>query len=216
MLTTRHVAHGSGLSWLAGGWSCFRGRWQPLAVLSAGLYLLMVLLGQSGAILLPILATFYLAIVASYRRMAQRGEVFLAGSGVLRNASLWALAAVSLAVAGVVAAAMVWGLLKGAPGGGHPDKGLFYWLGLAQLSMMLLLSTFWLAPALIVQRGIGVFQALRLSAAGSLRNPLPFLTMLAVGALVTMLSMFVLGLGLVVALPVLACAAAQAAEDIVA
>lgn len=216
----RQQSPGQGLAWLAAGWSCFRRRWQPLAVLSAGMLILLWLLNPKGGILFPIVATFYLGTVAAYWRMDGQGEVFLAGSGVLRHPTLWALAIV-LTMISVVQVALVAGisataLMRSMHAGAHLGKGMFYALAAAQLLVTLVFSTFWLAPALVVTRGCGVVQALRLSAVGSLLNPLPFLTMFVLGALMLFLASVPLGLGLIVAMPVLACAAARAAEDIVA
>jgi len=218
----RQQPHGQGLAWLAAGWSCFRRRWQPLAVLSSGMLILLWLLNPRGGILFPILTTLYLGTVAAYRRMDDQGEAFLAGSGVWRNPTVWALAIVLAIVgaaqialvAGIAASTVMTGFYSGT--GGHFGRGLFYAFAAAQLLVTLVFSTFWLAPALVATRGMGVLQALRLSVVGSLLNPLPFLTVFVSGAILLFLGAVPLGLGLIVAMPVLACAAAKAAEDVVA
>ena len=219
-LSIRPVPRDRGLAWLAAGWSCFRRRWQPLAVLSIGMLIVLWLLSRHGGILFPVLATIYLGTVAAYCRMDRQGEAFLAGSGAWRKGALWALALVvvllSLAQAGLVAAIAAGAMATGAYSPAHFGKGLFYAFAAAQLLVMLVFSTFWLAPALVVERGVGALQALRLSVMGSLRNPLPFLTVVALGGLMTVLAMLPLGLGLVVAMPGLACAAAAAGGEIVA
>lgn len=216
-LSIRQVPRGQGLAWLAAGWSIFRRRWEPLAVLSMAMLIILWLFGRNGGILFPILATLYLGTVAVYCRMDGQGEAFLAGSGAWRNGSLWALATVivivSLAQAGLVAGIAMLGMAQGAYSAAHFGKGMFYAFAAAQALVILVFSTFWMAPALVVERRAGVFQGLRLSVLGSLRNPLPFLTVVVLGALMTVLAMLPLGLGLVVAMPVLACAAARAAED---
>jgi len=218
----RQQPHGQGLAWLAAGWSCFKRRWQPLAVLSSGMLILLWLLNPKGGILFPILATLYLGTVAAYRRMDEQGEAFLAGSGVWRNPTMWALA-IALTIVGAFQVALVAGIAAGTVmtgfyggNGAHFGRGLFYAFAAAQLVLTLVLSTFWLAPALVATRGMGVLQALRLSVVGSILNPLPFLTVFVLGAILLFLASIPLGLGLVVAMPVLACAAARAAEDIVA
>lgn len=208
--------HGQGLAWLAAGWSCFRRRWQPLAVLSAGMLILTWLLNPKAGVLFPVLATLYLGIVAAWWRMDQKGEAFLAGSGAWRNPSLWALAIV-LALVSMVQVAIVGGIAAGAMmSGAQFGKGMFYAFAGAQLLVTLVFSTFWLAPALVVTRGLGVLAALRLSVVSSILNPLPFLTVFVLGAIAMALAMFTLGLGLIVVMPVLACAAARAAEDSIA
>lgn len=219
-LSIRRLSPGHGLAWLAAGWSCFRRRWAPLAVLSTGMLIILWLLSQRGGILFPILVTVYLGIVAAWRRMDRQGEVFLAGSGAWRNPSLWGLAIViallSLAQAAIVSAIILGSMAQGWNPAAHLGKGMFYAFAAAQLLVILVFSTFWLAPALVVTRGAGVFRALRLSVAGSLRNPLSFLTVAGLGMLMILLGALPFGMGLLVAMPVLACAAAQAAEDIVA
>ena len=68
---------------------------------------------------------------------------------------------------------------------------------------------------MIVNRDAGVLQALRLSMTGSFRNASAFLVMVPVAYGLLSLAALPLGLGLVVALPVLAGAAVRAADDIV-
>lgn len=213
----RQQPRAQGLAWLSAGWSCFKRRWQPLAVLSAGMLILLWLLNPKGGILFPVLGTLYMGTVAAYWRMDREGETFLAGSGVWRNPAMWALAIV-LAVVGMAQVVLVAGIAAGSMmtgSGPRISSGLLYAFGAAQLLVTFVFSTFWLAPALVV-RGIGVLSALRLSVVGSLLNPLPFLTVFVLGAVLLFLASIPLGLGLVVAMPVLACAAARAADDIVA
>lgn len=218
--TIHQAPHGQGLAWLAAGWSMFQRRWQPLAVLSAGLLILLWLLIARASILVPVLATVYFGIVAAWCRMAREGEVFLAGSGAWKDPALWALAIVvglaSLAQLMIVGAIGAGAAMQGMYSAAHIGKGLFYAFAAAQLLVWLAFSTLWLAPALVVERKLGVARALSLSVAASLRNPLPFLTVAVLGALMLLMSMLLLGLGLIVALPVLACAAARAADELVA
>ncbi|VXB29448.1 hypothetical protein [Massilia sp. 9I] len=218
--TILQVPHGAGLAWLAAGWACFRRRWQPLVVLSAGALILVWLLGTRGGILYPMVATIYLGTVAAYCRMDREGEAFLAGSGAWRNPSLWLLAlilaAVSMVQVMIVGAIATGAAMQGLYSATHFGKGMFYAFAFAQLLVMLVFSTIWMAPALVVERRVKVGRALVLSVAASLRNPLPFLTVVVLGALMTLVAMLPLGLGLIVAMPVLAAAAARAADDTVA
>ena len=219
VLTIRQLPAGQGMAWLAAGWSCFKRRWQPLAVLSIGMLMILWLFGRKGTFLFPVLATLYLGTVAAYSRMDRQGEPFLAGSGAWRNGSLWvlaiAVALMSLAQAAIVGAVAAGGIMAGMYSAAHFGKGLFYAFAAVQLLVLLVFSTLWMAPALVVERRAGVLQALRLSVVGSLLNPLPFLTVALLGSLMLLAAMLPLGLGLVVAMPVLACAAAKAAGDIV-
>lgn len=220
-LSIHRVPAGRGLAWLASGWADFRRNMAPLAVLSITLLLVSwLLVGSKGGFISVIISIIYLGAAAAYCRMGDRGEVFLAGSGTWRNPALWALAVVagmaSVAMVGVVALAAVAGFSTGVRPGAPVGLGWFYFFGAAQVLITLLVSTIWMAPALVVNKGAGVVQALRLSIVGSLRNPLAFLTVLVLGFVLVVVASIPLGLGLVVALPMLACAAARAADEIVA
>lgn len=220
-LVIHQVAHGQGMAWLSYGWSMFRRQWQTLAVLSAGMLILLWLLGaRTGGVLVPVLTTIYLGIVAAYCRMDREGEVFLARSGAWRNPALWALAIVvgiaSLAQVAIVGAIAAGAVMQGMYTAAHIGKGLFYAFAAAQLLVILAFSTLWLAPALVVEHKVGVLRALGLSVAASLRNPLPFLTVVVLGGIMMLLSMLLLGLGMIVTMPILACAAAKAADELLA
>lgn len=166
-----------------------------MAVLSISLLLAVAFVGaHKRSVLFVLLLTIYLGIVTAYRRKSAEGEVFLSGSGTLRNIPLWTL--------GIVAGGMVFLV----------DR--FMAAGAAKALAVVMLAACWLAPALLVSKDLGVLQALRLSAMGSLRNPLAFLTMLVLGAVLLFVASIPLGLGLVVTMPVLACAAVKASEDI--
>ncbi len=205
--------------WLVAGWAGFRRAPAPLAVASIALLIVAVLAARAAGWLPILLLPLYFGTVAAYARMADRGQVFLAGSGAWRSGRLW-----GLGIAIVLMGALLNGLLAAGLMGAlklvlhvpAPVFGAVLALHyLVKLLGLLVLAGCWLAPALVVNREAGVLQALRLSLVGSFRSAGAFLAMVLVAVSLLWLAALPLGLGLVVALPVLAGAAVRAADDIV-
>jgi len=218
-LAIRRVPAHHARDWLAAGWADFRRAPASLAIASIA-FLLLALLAVRGSSWLPtMLLPLYCGTVAAYSRMADRGQVFLAGSGAWRSLPLWGLAIGIILLGAVLNGLLALGVLLGMRAAVYlptPLVGTVLALVfLARLLGMLALASCWLAPALIVNRDAGVLQAMRLSLAGSCRNAGAFLLIALIAAVVFTLAALPLGLGLVVALPVLAGAAVRAADDIV-
>lgn len=207
------------IDWLAAGWAGFRRAPAPLAVASIALLIVAVLAARVASWLPILLLPLYFGTVAAYARMADRGQVFLAGSGAWRSGRLWGLGIgivlMGALLNGLLAAGLM-GALKLALQVPMPVFGAMLTLHfLLKLLGVLVLAGCWLAPALVVNREAGLLQALRLSLVGSLRNAGAFLGMALAAAALFWLAALPLGLGLIVALPVVAGAAVRAADDIV-
>jgi len=218
-LSIRRVPVRRALGWLAAGWADCRRTPAPLAVASIVLLILAVFASRVASWLPILLLPPYLGTVAAYLRMADRGQVFLSGSGAWRSARLWSVG-IGLLLLGAVLngglALFVLSTLGPAIRTSMPVVGAVVALiFLVRLLVVPVLAICWLAPALVVNRDAGVLQALRLSMAGSWRNAGAFLGTALAAAVLLMLATVPLGLGLVVALPVLACAAVRAADEIV-
>jgi len=213
-VTARYV-----LDWLAAGWADFRRAPAPLSVATIVLLILAVLGTRAAGWLPVLLLPIYLGTVAAYSRMAAAGQVFLAGSGAWRNARLWGLAIAIVLLGAVLNGVLAAGAIFTLQALLHMPTEVYLvaqaFLILVRLLGLLVLAACWLAPALIVNRDAGVLQALRLSMTGSFRNASAFLVMAPVAYGLLSLAALPLGLGLVVALPVLAGAAVRAADDIV-
>jgi len=218
-LAIRRLPLRRALDWLVAGWADFRRTPAPFAVATVVLLILAVLAARAANWLPLLLLPPYLGMVAAYARMADRGQVFLAGSGAWRSAPLWGVSLAILLLGTVLngllaasAVAVVQALIR------VPMPAVAFILALMfllKVLAVLVLAGCWLAPALVVNRKLGTLQALRLSMMGSLRNAGAFLAIALVSAGLLWLAALPLGLGLVVALPVLACAAVRAADDIV-
>jgi uncharacterized membrane protein len=68
--------------------------------------------------------------------------------------------------------------------------------------VILFVTLFWFAPALVVLHDVGVFEAMKLSFVGSWRNVLPFLVYGVIGLLLTIAAIVPVGLGLLILFPV--------------
>jgi len=218
-LAIRRLPLRRALDWMRAGWADIRRNPAPFAVATVVLLILAVLAARAASWLPLMLLPPYLGTVAAYARMADRGQVFLAASSAWRSAHLWGVSLGILLLGTVLngmlvvsAVAAVQTLIR------VPMPAVPFILGLmflAKVLVVLVLAACWLAPALVVNRHLGALQALRLSFAGSFRNAGAFLAIALVSAGLLWLAALPLGLGLVVVMPLLACAAVRAADDIV-
>jgi hypothetical protein len=217
----QRVAVGAGLDWIAGGWDYWRRMAGPATLLTA-LLLVITLLATSfgslriGSVLLSTMAVFYLAIVAQWCSKLD-DQAALAPlrdlRALFRNAQLWCLAASAGAVTlgrdllsntmAVYAHAASWTHL-----------GLYFLL--VNLLALLAVMALWLAPALVVQDGRSFLPALKLSLLSTLRHFLPCLLFSLLAFVLCIVAAIPLGLGLLAAMPTLACAAFLAARELFA
>jgi hypothetical protein len=219
----RRVRPGRSLAWLAAGWAYFLRMTAPSAILSItllGVALLVAVLTSArvGSILLPAWAIIYLGIVSTYcRKLDQHDELPCDTTHIYRSAPLWILGA----IAGVVALAL--NLLSDAMGvsaissswfaGGHFGLLGLYFVAVKSLTLLAFMA-FWMAPALIIFNGAGPLQAIYLSLLGSLKNFVPGLAFLVPAYVFLILAILPLGLGLIAVMPIVACGAYKAFEEI--
>ena len=227
----------SGVSWVADGFRYFRQApfvWMVMTVI--------VVLTTALLSLVPLvfLLTFPLSILFAGGMMLgcaaiDRGEPlrvshlfagFQTHTGALVGLGGLYLAAsvlVMLLMAGVVASFPLPAfdkVLMAAPGTLLPSQlqALMVWVVVVNLLAMLLLTpvvmAVWFAPALIVLQGLDAVTAARLSLKACLVNWRPFLLYGVLAMALLLLAMLLFGLGLLVAVPVLAASVYAGWKDV--
>jgi uncharacterized membrane protein len=212
------------VEWLAGGFRMF--------MKNPGIWVLATLALIIGAWLLGFIlpdllsgpANTIVAIVAvgALMRACQaqdEGRDFTSGvQAAASSAPLWIL--------GLIAAALNFGLALLTGLLGLSSMGvflmtpslLFHALGFGALIIfavsVLLGMALWLAPALVVLRGVSPIDAIKLSLLGSLKNIVPYIIYSLLVIMLCIVAAIPLGLGLLVAIPMLICSAYLAYKDI--
>jgi len=103
----------------------------------------------------------------------------------------------------------------GIPGGETAAVGGVVMIGLVIMALFIpVVMTIWFAPALIMLADKGVFESLKLSFIGCLKNILPFLIYGIVAFILLIIAMIPVGLGLLIMVPVLMAAMYISYKDI--
>ncbi len=220
-VSVQRVSASHGLDWIVAGWS-YVARMPRQAVALAALLLFPTLLSTTlvslriGSVVLSILMVFFLAVVATCCRILDHHDTLPRlrdQHSIFRNRALWTVAA----IAGAATLALdVLGNNMGIYARAASWSGLgLYFLFIKLLSLVLMMAL-WLAPALIVLDGAGPLQALKLSLLATVRNILPWLLLSLLAFVLCIVAVIPIGLGLLAALPTLACAAYLASRDLFA
>lgn len=214
----RRVKPGRALDWLAAGWAYFM-RMPRQAMLATcmllGATLLLALLGSArlASVLSHLLVPLYSAyLFTSCRALDADGSVPRDYARLYRNVSLWILGGIGAAIALALdllgnTAATGWFAHSG-----HGLLGLYFVAN--KLLWLVATMALWLAPALIVFHGASPLRAMKLSLLGTLKNLLPWLLFGVLAFVFCIVAAIPVGLGLLVALPTLACGAYIASGDI--
>jgi uncharacterized membrane protein len=88
--------------------------------------------------------------------------------------------------------------------------GFIVWLAASIVMGMAL----WLAPALVVLKGVAPIEAIKLSLLGTVKNIVPYIVFSLLAMLLCVVAAIPIGLGLLVAFPMLICSAYLAYKDI--
>ena len=216
MPVVRAVKPARSLAWIAEGWACFMGMAQPALILTACLLAITLLAAwltgmRLASVLFNSLLVIYLGLLAHGSRDAGAPPLFPVK--IVRSKPLWIVAALAGAIAlaldllsnsmGVYARAASWSSLG------------IYFLAIKILSVLAMMAL-WLTPSLVVLHGAGPLQAMTLSLLASLKNFLPWLLFSLLAFVLLIVAAIPVGLGLLVALPTLACAACMASQDMFA
>lgn len=215
------VSANHGLDSIADGWA-YVARMPACAIMLAAIVLLPVLLLTAlvslriGSVLFSMSIVFFLAIIASCCRKLDQGESLPRlrdQTRFFRSTPLWIVAIIAATATlaldllsntmGVLAQAASWSGL-----------GL-YFLAINMLALLLGMAL-WLAPALVVLDGAPPLQAMKLSLLGTLKNILPWCVFSLLAFVLCIVAVIPVGLGLPLALPVLASAAYLAWRELFA
>ena len=217
-IRVNRVAAARGLDWIVAGWVYVARIVRAALVLAAivlapTLLLVMLVSLRVGSVLFSGFIVFFLAIISSYCRKLDHGEPLPRlrdQAQLVRSYPLWIVAAIAAAATlaldflsntmGVYAQAASW-------------SGLGLYFVFVKLLSLLLMMTLWLAPALIVLNGASPVQAMKLSLLGTLKNILPWCVFSVLAFVLCIVALIPLGLGMLIALPTLACAAYMAWRD---
>ena len=221
----RRVDAGRGLAWITGGWTLFLlnpGAWIAIAVVFLVIYGLLSLVPFLGQIAAHLLAPVFAAgLLIGCRSLENGGGLrmehlfvgFKQGTGKLVMVGVLFLAGAFIALFAAMSLggglAMMTGML--GQGGGLQGMmvagmfgGMLFMSVIFLLLLMPLLMAFWFAPALVLFRDMEPLAAMKESFVASLANTLPFLIYGLFGVIVLVLAALPLGLGFLVAIPVLA------------
>jgi uncharacterized membrane protein len=212
------------IEWITGGFRMFMknpGNWVVAAlVLMIGGWVLGYLL--PGLISGPLTTILTIVAAGALTRSCQaidEGRDFASGvQAAASSAPLWTLGAVGAALSfglslltGLLGLSSV-GVLMMSP------SLLFHALGFSALILLaattLLYMALWLAPALVVLRGLNPVDAIKLSLLGSLKNFLPYIVFTLLSMMLCIVAAIPLGLGLLVAIPMMICSTFLACKDI--
>ena len=215
----QRVSAGHGLDWIVAGWGYFSRMLRPAMVLTAVLLAITLLALALSSLryastLLSMLAVFYLALISHNSNLLSQGAPLprLAEQReIMRSKPLWIIAAIAGAITlaldffsnsmGVYSRAASW-------------SGLGLYFLFVKLLSLVAMMALWLAPTLVMLDDRAPLQALKLSLLASLKNFLPWLLFSLLAFVFCIVAALPLGLGLLAALPVLACAAFLAWRDI--
>ena len=217
----QRLSAGHGLEWIVAGWGYFSRMLRPAIALTA-LLLAITLLAliltsmRYASALLSMLAVFYLAVISHNCHLLGQGASLprlVDQRAILRSKPLWILAAIAGAIT------LMLDFLSNSMGvysRAASLSGLGLYFLFVKLMSLVAMMALWLAPSLVVLGNMAPLQALRLSLLASLKNFLPWLLFSLLAFVFCIVAALPLGLGLLVALPVLACGAFLAWRDIFA
>lgn len=216
-MTRVSAAHG--LDWIVAGARYLPRAWRPLLLLSAmllGATMLAMALAslRHASVLFGLLGVFYLATLARICRALDDGAVLSLAAQLRlsgRSRPLWLLAAIS---AGLTLALDLLGYSMAAYAHAAAWSGLGWYFLFVKLLSLLAIMALWLAPALLVTQQARPLQAMRISLLATLNNVLPCGVFGLLAFVLCIVAAIPLGLGLLAAVPALACGAALAARDL--
>lgn len=221
------VAAGRGASWIGEGWALFRAApllWVVAMLVVWGIQIGLGLIPLAGALLGLLLGPVFMVGVLAFAHgiacgeEADIGKLFVGLQNKLGElVALAALYFVLLLAVVVIGALLAMVLLGGAGmlGAAGPEQAMemavasggllaiLVLLLVVVMLMLLLAAAYWYAPGLVYFAGVGAVAALQQSFSACMRNWLPFLVYSILGVFVMLLGAAALGIGLLVALPVL-------------
>lgn len=222
--TIRTVDAGRSVEWLSGGFRMFMkapGAWVIITIaLVCGSWLLNLILPRliSGPLTTIVFVVAIGALMRSCQAVEEGRDIASGVQAAASAAPLWILGAIAAAMSFALMLIIgVLGLSSMAVGTFSPTT-MFGMLGISGLVLfagcMAMYMALWLAPALVILKGVDPVTAIKLSLQGSLKNLLAFIIASLLATMLSIVGAIPLGLGLLVVFPMLVCANYLAYKDI--
>ncbi len=222
----RSVDVGRGVEWLAGGFRMFGkapGVWVLIVIaLVVGSWILgMIGPGWMSGALSTVVGTAAMGVLMRCCKSLDDGVDIATGAQATASlAPLWMLGVFAMLMS--IALHFLAGLL-GLSSMVSLMMSPSTFIHVAGLSMLIYLAAsivmgmaIWLAPALVVLKGVAPLQAIKMSLSASLKNIVPYLIYSLLAIMLCVIAAIPLGLGLLVALPMIFCSSYLAYKDIFA
>lgn len=222
--TIRTVDVGRSVEWLSGGFRMFMkapGSWVVITIaLICTSWLVSLIL--PGIISGPLTTAISLVAVGALMRSCQaleEGRDMASGvQAAVSSAPLWILGAIGAAMSlAMLLLVSVLGLSSVAAGAISMGSmaGMFGISALVLFAAYLLMyMALWLAPALVVLKGINPVEAIKLSLTATLKNLVAYIIISILAVVLCVIGAIPIGLGLLVVIPMLVCANYLAYKDI--
>ncbi len=220
--TIRTVDINRSVAWLLGGFQLFMKKPGELIIVGVVLFLVslvlyfIVLVGGALTTMIGVVAVG--ALMRAFQAEESGQDHMLAAQKAASNGQLWMLGVIAAAL-GFTVTVLNWVMLLTTVGAAFINP--FVAVGLAGVTglFMLLVSipvmmALWLAPGLVVLKGVPALEAVRLSFVATCKNIWPFMIFYVVAAIACLFSLMLAGIGLIVVYPVLLCATYLAYQDI--
>jgi uncharacterized membrane protein len=222
--TIRKLDINRGVEWIAGGFKLFMKKPGELILAGLALFVVTIVLNFvpiAGGGLTTMLVVAAAGAMMFACRAIEDGQDLLASAQKAANITpLWIL---SLIAAGMGIAIALFGFLLAATAVGlaFVSPALAIGLGVLIFLLMTLVSipivmAMWLAPGLVVFKGVDPIESIRLSFTASTKNFLPFIIFYVLAVIGFALGGMLMGIGLIFVFPVLLCATYVAYKDMFA
>lgn len=222
----RSVDASRSVEWLAGGFRMFTkapGSWIviTIALVVGSMLLEFILPAMLSGPLTTIVGIVAVGVLMRSCQSLDQGRGIADGAqAAASSAPLWILGAIGAALSfALVLLAGLLGLSSFGVMMMNPSS-MYQMLGVSVLILIaasiLMGMALWLAPALVVLRGVSPLEAVKLSLLGSLKNIVPYIIYSILAILLCIVATLPLGLGLLIAIPLLISSAYIAYKDIFA
>ncbi len=222
--TIRTVDVGRSVEWLAGGFRMFMkapGAWVVITIaLVCGSWLLNLILPSmiSGPLTTIVFTVAIGALMRSCQAVEEGRDIASGVQAAASSAPLWILGAIaaglSFALLLLMAVLGVSSFAAGTIGAGSMVGMLGFSALILFAASLLMYMALWLAPALVVLKGVAPLEAIKLSLQGSLKNLVAFIIIGVLALILCVVGAIPFGLGLLVVFPMLVCANYLAYKDI--
>jgi hypothetical protein len=222
--TIRTVDVGRSVEWLAGGFRMFMkvpGTWVIITLaLLIGSWMLNFILPRilSGPLTTIITVVVVGALMRACQALEEGRDIASSAQAAASYAPLWILGVIAAAMSfGLVLLTILFGLSSFAVGS-LSSASMFPMIGFGALilfvAVVVMYMALWLAPALVVLKGINPVEAIKLSLQASLKNLVAYIIVSLLALLLCIIGAIPYGLGLLVVIPMLVCANYLAYKDI--